>query len=198
MVRYVHVASDGEEYVFREPAPDEARKYMEFINSFVGEPMSGLLINRRVSLKEEQAWLEARVAEIRSRSGVMLTAERAGRIVGNCSVERLPWKHSHRAMFGIAVALDARGRGVGEALMRKTLELAVRRLKGLESVDLSAFDYNDRALSLYRKVGFREYARIPRSAKEGAKYFDEVLMRVELPLASAEGGQAGRGSRRRE
>ena len=182
MVSYSHVAEDGKRYLFREPAPGEARKYMRFINSFVGEPMSGLLMDRKISLKEEEAWLDSVVRGVRSRKVVMLSVERGGRIMGNCHVERLPWKHSHRAVIGIAVSAELRGVGVGEALMRKTLEMAARRLRGVESVDLSAFDYNGRALSLYRKLGFEEYGRIPRSAKEGDRYFDEVLMRLELPL----------------
>lgn len=190
MVRLVHEATDGRKYVFKEPVPGEAKKYMRFINSFVGEPLSGLLINKRVSLREEEAWLEARLSEMSSRRAVMLSVELGGVVVGNCHVERLPWKHSHRAVIGIALAKDARGRGVGEALMRSTLELAVKRIRGIESVDLSAFDYNDRALSLYRKLGFEEYARVPRSAKEGDKYFDEVLMRLELPLKARRGNSA--------
>lgn len=189
MVRHVHVASDGEEYVFREPVPGEARKYMVFINSFVGEPMSGLLINKRVTLKEEEAWLKGRLADVRARNVVMLTVERDGKILGNCDMSRMPWKHAHRAMLGIGLVKEARGKGIGEALMRRTLELAAKRMRGIESVDLSAFDYNDRALSLYRKVGFREYARIPRSAKEGAEYIDEVLLRLELPVSRTRPGR---------
>lgn len=193
MVRHLHVASDGEEYVFREPTPGDARKYMEFINSFVREPMSGLLINKRITLKEEEAWLSGRLADVRARNAVMLTVERKGKVLGNCDINRMPWKHSHRAMLGIALVKDARGKGIGEALMRRTLELAARRMPGVESVDLSAFDYNDRALSLYRKVGFREYARIPKSAREGAEYIDEVLMRLELPCETAARDRPGRG-----
>ena len=96
---------------------------------------------------------------------------------------RLPWKHSHRADIGVALKLEIRGKGVGEALMRRTMDLGIRRFRGLETVELSAFAYNDRALALYKKLGFEECARIPRSAKEGRMYFDEVLMRLDLPPA---------------
>ena len=80
MVRFEHVAPDGTELVFREPMKGDARALMSFINSFVDEPMSGLLIDKKVSLRDEEKWLESRLGEIRSRSTVMLLAERDGRI----------------------------------------------------------------------------------------------------------------------
>gem|GEM_PF-1343306 len=161
MVRFEHVASDGTEIVFREPVKGEARALMSFINSFVDEPMSGLLIDRKVSLRDEERWLESRLGEIRSRSTVMLLAELDGRIVGSCHMSRLPWKHSHRADIGVALKPELRGKGVGEALMRRTMELGIRRFHGLETIELSAFAYNDRALALYKKLGFEECAGSP-------------------------------------
>ena len=181
MARYTHVASDGTELIFREPAKGEARKLMSFINPFVDEPRSGLLINKKVTFKGEEGWLEARLGEIRSRSVVMLLVEREGRVVGSCHMQRLGGKHWHRATLGVALHKDIRGKGVGEALMRRTMELGIRRFRGLETIELSSFSYNARAQSLYKKLGFEEFARIPRSAKEGSDYFDEVMMRLELP-----------------
>lgn len=190
MVRYTHVASDGTELVFREPVKGEARKLMRFINPFVDEPRSGLLINKKVTLKDEEGWLDARLGEIRSRSVVMLLIESEGRVVGSCHMQRLSGKHWHRATLGVAIHKELRGKGVGEALMRRTMELGIKRFRGLETIELSSFSYNERAQSLYRKLGFEEFARIPRSSKEGSDYFDEVMMRLELP---SQGRQRARG-----
>jgi ribosomal protein S18 acetylase RimI-like enzyme len=64
--------------------------------------------------------------------------------------------------------------------MTRTIELAVSRMRGLEMIGLSAIDYNRAALSLYLKLGFVEVGRVPMSFKEGEKYFDEVLMMLQL------------------
>lgn len=181
MVRFTHVASDGTQLVFREPVDGEAKALMSFINRFVDEPRSGLLINEKVTLKGEEKWLRSVLGEIKSRSAVMLVVELDGRIVGTCDIHRLRWKHRHRAVMGVALLREVRGKGVGEALMRRTMELGIRRFKGLEIVELSTFGYNERARSLYRRLGFEEYGRVPRSSKEGGEYFDEILMRLELP-----------------
>jgi RimJ/RimL family protein N-acetyltransferase len=176
VTKHKFTARDGTSVVFREPGPSDAKLLMDFINPFVAEPMSGLTINKRVRLKEEKAWLRGWLADIRNRKGVMLLVEADGRIKGNCTVSRLVWKSSHMADAGIALSKDVRGRGIGEALMKETIELARKRMGGLEMIQLKAFGYNERALELYRKLGFVVVGRIPRANKEGKDYYDDVLM----------------------
>ncbi len=176
MTRRKFTARDGTIVVFREPKPSDARLLMDFINAFVAEPMSGLLINKRVRLREEKAWLKGWLADIKSGKGVMILVEADGRIKGNCTVSRLVWKSSHMADAGIALSKDVRGRGIGEALMKETIELARKRMSGLEIIQLKAFAYNDRALELYKKLGFVVVGRVPRANKEGNQYYDDVLM----------------------
>ncbi len=52
----------------------------------------------------------------------------------------------------VTVATEARGQGIGEALVRRALELA--RADGAESVDLTCRPAREAANRLYRRVGF--------------------------------------------
>jgi len=176
MVSFKFTAEDGTQLTFREPRPGDAPGMMRFINAFVSEPMSGLLINKRNTLAEEKSWLKGRLAGIKKREEVMLLVEKDGRMVGNCSANRLPWKNSHVADIGIALAKEIRGKGVGEALMTRTIELARKRMRGLEIIHLKAIAYNDRAVALYKKLGFVEVGRVPKANKEGREYHDDILM----------------------
>jgi len=194
MVRFTHVAEDGREFTFREPMKDDTESLMSFINSVVGERMSGRMITQKVTLKDEAQWLSGRLSEIRGRRTVILLVVDGGRVLGSCHISRLSGKHSHRASIGVALRKEIRGQGIGEAIMKRTIEMGIRRFKGLESVDLTAFAYNDRALALYRKLGFVEYGRVPRSAKEGSQYVDEVLMRKEVCPTNR--GRGPKGTRR--
>lgn len=180
MVSYRFRAKDGSTFIFREPKLSDVRQCMEFINRFAEEPMSGIIVNKKTTLRDERKWLTERLAEIKNRETVMLLVESNGKMVGNCDINRYRYKKAHRAMFGIALSKETRGKGVGEALMKKTLALARARFKGLEFVDLSAMCYNARALSLYKKMGFVEIGRIPDSMKEGEEYVDETLMTLSL------------------
>ncbi len=176
MVAFRFVAKDGTQVLFREPMQKDAVQLMRFINPFVTEKRSGLMINKNVNLKEEKDWLVSTRAAVRKRREVMLMVEVEGRIVGNCSINRLTWKASHVAVVGIALSRDIRGKGIGEALISRTIELARKRMRGLEMLHLKSFEYNERAQALYKKMGFVEVGRIPKANKEGKEYFDDVLM----------------------
>ncbi len=180
MVRIPFTAKDGTRVVFREPRAEDARALMKFINSVIDEDMSGIMMDKQVTLPKEKAWLRKVLKEIRQRETVMLVVESEEEILGNCHVERHHMKLSHRAMIGIALSKEARGKGIGEALMGATIELTRKRMKGVESIDLFAFDYNKRAQKLYKKLGFVEVGRIPRAVKEGDRYFDELTMVLDL------------------
>jgi len=180
VTQYRFTARDGTKVLIREPRPTDVRQLMDFINGFVKEPKSGLLIDKKVNLKEEKAWLKGWIADIRRREGLLLLVEVDGKIKGSCSVLRLKWKSSHVADLGIALSGDIRGKGIGEALMDKAITLARKRMRGLEIIQLKAFSYNERALEFYRKLGFVEVGRVPRVNKEGKNYYDDVLMTRSL------------------
>ena len=64
-------------------------------------------------------------------------------------------KQRHKALlFGMYVAPEMEGRGVGRALLAACLERA-RGIPGLEQVNLSVTATNERARRLYEAAGFR-------------------------------------------
>ncbi len=176
MARKEFTAKNGTQVVLREPVSTDAKSMMKYINSVIRERRSGIVVDRPVTLKQEEAWLKARLEEIRKRSVVMLVAEVDGRIVGNCHASRRPWKENHRAAIGVALVKSMRGIGIGRALMKETMDLSKKRMRGLESFDLSVLDYNEAAQVLYRSLGFVRVGCIPDAMKEDGEYSDEMLM----------------------
>jgi len=180
MVRCVFIAKDGTKIIIRELVKTDAALLVRFINAIIDEPMSGLMINKKLDLKYERKWLKHRLEETGGKSAVSLVLETDGRIVGSCSVDRRRYKETHRAVLGIALSKDVRGKGAGEALIRRTIQLAKKRMKGLEQIDLQTFSYNKRALNLYKKVGFVKTGFVPRAIKEGNEYYGEHVMVLYL------------------
>lgn len=77
-------------------------------------------------------------------------------------------------IYNIAVAPEARGRGVGESLLRHLIEKAEAR--GCDTVNLEVRAGNDAAMGLYKKLGFEEVGR-------RKKYYngeDAILMDLDL------------------
>ncbi|CDQ20305.1 Protein N-acetyltransferase, RimJ/RimL family [Halobacillus karajensis] len=69
-------------------------------------------------------------------------------------------KRQHSAWIGISIGEPAgRGRGIGFEAMRYLEERIKER--GIKRVELGVFEFNEHAHRLYRKLGYKEMARIP-------------------------------------
>ena len=80
-------------------------------------------------------------------------AEDGGEIVGWCDIRRetIP-VYAHCGHLGMGLLPSYRGRGIGERLIRASIDAA--RAAGFERIELSVYGRNTRAMALYRKVGF--------------------------------------------
>ena len=98
------------------------------------------------------------------------------KIVGDLSlqVEASP-RRSHVATFGISVAADAQGRGVGSALMREMINLCDNWMR-IERIELTVFSDNPAALALYRKYGFEIEGTGKKFALRNGEYVDAYYM----------------------
>lgn len=97
------------------------------------------------------------------------------RIVGWCDI--LPhWAHAlrHVGTLGMGIVAGHRGYGIGEALLRKTLDHALRN--GVLRVTLEAREDNLRAIRLYERVGFKLEARTPCAMRFEGKFYTGIQM----------------------
>ena len=106
-------------------------------------------------------------------------ADDAGRIAGWCDIRRetIP-VYAHTGHLGMGLLAEYRGRGIGERLIRATLEAA--RDAGFERIELSVYARNARAEALYRKVGFALEGTRTRGKKLDGDYDDVHMMGLLL------------------
>jgi len=89
-------------------------------------------------------------------------------------------KNRHRGeIIQMCVQTDARGQGIGAALMRHMIAVAFG-LEGLEQIQLGVASQNQTAIRLYEKLGFRRFGLQPRFYKlpAGAGYDDLALYQL--------------------
>lgn len=87
-----------------------------------------------------------------------------------------PRRRGHRARVGIHLASDARGIGLGRAMMERVIEWAAAHPR-IEKLVLGVFGENVRAIRLYKSLGFVEEGRRVADFKLGpGTYADDVLM----------------------
>lgn len=99
-------------------------------------------------------------------------------IIGQCEVSNLEWEAAaHVGQLGIIVKKKYRDSGIGE----KLIDIALRESKKLnnkQKIILSCFQRNDRAIHLYRKLGFSTIGIRKKQFFMNKQYYNEVLMEL--------------------
>lgn len=127
------------------------------------------------------------VASVHNEYSVALLDER---LVGYAGL-RAPERGREADVQTIAVAEDARGRGIGRALMERMLGQA--RARGMREVFLEVRADNPVAQGLYRSLGFAELGVRPGYYQpEG---IDAIVMRLALDGGPAAMGAGSEGAR---
>jgi RimJ/RimL family protein N-acetyltransferase len=143
---------------------------------------------------EPEAWLISSSGEWRSvgderrylkalrrypHAAVFVAEGEDGVVVGRLSVARDQHPASaHVADLGLMVARDARGQGVGSALLRAAV--AWSHDAGVRKLELHVFPWNEPAIALYEKFGFvREGYRKGHYSRDGEDV-DAILMALRV------------------
>jgi RimJ/RimL family protein N-acetyltransferase len=99
-----------------------------------------------------------------------------GEVVGELHVDPTPFGFGE---VGMMVAAPWRGRGVGTALLVAAIDWA--RQRGLHKLSLGVFPGNERALALYRKLGFvEEGRRVQHMRRASGELWDLIEMGLLL------------------
>ena len=100
-----------------------------------------------------------------SEKDLMLLAFEGGRHVGCCSISGFGsnMRYAHRCQAAIALYREYCGLGIGKIMLETVLKAAADC--GFEQAELEVMQKNKGAISLYEKLGFRVYGKMPRNMK---------------------------------
>ncbi|NML42358.1 GNAT family N-acetyltransferase [Ramlibacter sp. G-1-2-2] len=106
-----------------------------------------------------------------------LVALAGGEIVGMAGLHVLQptLRRSHVRLLGIAIAAPWQGRGIGQQLIERLLAWADNWAHVLR-VELTVHVDNERAIALYRRLGFVEEGRHRGYALKHGRYVDALTM----------------------
>ncbi len=110
-----------------------------------------------------------------SSNEIQIVAVVDGVVAGTAGIEAVgsKYKLKHRAELGIAILKEYWGLGIGKALMEACIECV--KNAGYTQLELNVVAENERAVSLYKKMGFVEYGRNPRGFNSRVSGYQEVL-----------------------
>lgn len=171
------------EITIRKLAPKDINhpeKFQKHINSFLKEDAM-LLLKTKKGRKEEIEWLRGRIKEVKQHKTVYLIAEINGEIIGACHVALFRERMDHIAGFGIAVKQGFRGFGLGKYLMESIIKMAKTELKPKPKIiELEVYECNKPAIALYKKMGFKQVAKVPNRIQYKGKLITEIIMHLEI------------------
>jgi RimJ/RimL family protein N-acetyltransferase len=152
----------------RQARAEDARALAELFAA-VAEERDGIATEPPVDV-------DARTTQFAASIDGTIVAIAAGEFVGSLHLEAT--RHGF-AEFGMAVAREWRGRGVGSALLAAAIEKA--RAEGVHKLSLEVFPHNEAAIALYSKFGFvEEGRRVKHYRRASGELWDSIVMGLLL------------------
>ncbi|SDM24789.1 Protein N-acetyltransferase, RimJ/RimL family [Paenibacillus sp. OK060] len=97
-------------------------------------------------------------------------------IVGYSRCEGVDLKRfSHKVEFGVCVAKECWGYGIGKKLLELSIDWA--DTNGIEKMTLNVVGTNDKAMELYKRMGFEIEGTVKKDRRHAdGRYYDTVMM----------------------
>lgn len=170
---------NNRQLVLRNPEEKDAEMLLEYLQITNQETRYLLREPGEITLtaEEERAYIRS---QNESDNSLLMIGLLDGAHVGNCSLMGMrPLRYRHRATIAIALYEKYTGLGIGRIMLEKLI-LAAKDC-GIEQLELEVVSGNERAISLYKKLGFEIFGTMPRNMKyRDGTYADVYWMMKQL------------------
>jgi RimJ/RimL family protein N-acetyltransferase len=152
--------------------PDDAATYAAWLND-LGLTRYLAMAGMQIGIEEERKALERLAKE----PNFSIVDAATDALLGSCGLMEIDNVH-RRAACGIFLGdRTTWGKGYGSEALSLLVDYGFNLLN-LRSIHLWTYDYNERAIASYKKVGFKEAGRLRKSHYYGGEYHDEILMDI--------------------
>jgi putative acetyltransferase len=173
----VFTTKNGEKVVFRPEQSSDTEMLWEMFSTLSEASKSNLI--PPFTRERIESWTQninydevlAIVVVVKKKSGQQ--------IIGSASLKFHPQEAlKHKAELGITVHDIYQNMGIGTALLKHLISIA--RLKKLKKIYLNVSVANDRAINLYKKVGFKVEGKLCKESLINGEYRDEYRLALLL------------------
>lgn len=151
---------------------EDVETYVKWLNDF--SVTDGLGTSCRItSLENEKEW----ILQNSDKYQFAIVSLESDKLIGNCGIQGIE-QLRQCAEVGLFIGDEEnRNKGYGEEALNLLLNYGFDYLN-LNNIMLKVFSFNERAISCYKKVGFKEIGRRRQSYYLKGKFYDEVYMDI--------------------
>ena len=166
--------------ILRYPKKSDLAGLLSYINTLSKERTFIRVQGEEITIEEEKEYIDKIIKHVKTNQGVHLFAFSRRKLIGTADITLKEKAERHVGNFGISIAKEFRGKGVGRLLLRKILEEAKNNLPGLKIVTLSVFANNPIAKKMYESFDFKTLGNLPGGAIHRGKFVDHIFLYKEI------------------
>ena len=165
--------------LIREATKKDAQQIMEHTKKITGTSKFMVMLSEELNqdLKEEQKRIEQQIQA----GGLILLAEDKRKIIGLLSLRAEKIKRlKHVATMAIDIQEEYCNQGIGTKLLSYMIDWTKKNSQ-IEKICLHVLSSNERAIHVYKKIGFvEEGRRVDHIKMTNDCYVDDVLMHLKV------------------
>nr|MDO8109105.1 GNAT family N-acetyltransferase [Candidatus Sigynarchaeota archaeon] len=165
----------GEKTALRPVELADLDEIMKWFNTY--ETRRFLLAFLPYSRAQEEEWIKTTItaANERTEFTFAITSKSRDDFLGTCSIRQFNW-FNRSGVVGIAIHNPANhDKGFGSDALLCLLKFGFRILN-LHRIEISVFEFNERAKHVYEKIGFTEIGRKRKAIFFEGTYYDEIVL----------------------
>lgn len=138
--------------------------------------------DRIATLETEVRTIDERLAWLRGRDPrhPVLVVSRNDKVIGWASLNLFNPRPAYRHVADISVYVGREARGVGAGTLLLQELISVARTLDFHKLVLAGFPWNEAALRLYKRAGFREVGTYHEQGLLDGKWVDTIIMELML------------------
>lgn len=173
---YQGISRSGKEFLIRYPTLADAEAMSAYLNVLSDERTFITFQGEHLTAAEEKEFLTKELKRIAEGKSVMLLVFSENTLIGISNITSGERTSAHVGKFGISIAKEFRGEGIGKILMDVIHKEAEKCIPTLQIIDLGVFASNQLAKNMYQEYGYQEYGTLPGGVLYRGEYIDHIHM----------------------
>jgi len=164
------------ELTIRFPTMKDVSAMLDYINTLSREKTFTRSQGEQLTLDHEKIYLKTLLEKIAQKESFCLLVFHQKTLIGVAGIAMRDRVEKHVGILGISLSKDFRGMGLGTLLMDILEKEGKLFLPQLKIIILEVFSNNTTGLNLYKKMGYKEYGKLPEGVLYKRRYVDLILM----------------------